>query len=435
LNGAVLTRIEIDGFKTFKDFALDVPQFLVVLGQNASGKSNLFDALAFLSRLARGESVMQAVRGSRGQLTDLLHRDSAGRHVDTIRFAVELAPRSGPADRIRYRLDLGVISKDPVDPQGTATLAVLGEQLAIGQEHLANLEWVDVDYRPVVQDPTIVSGRSHPATNILRPGSVIPPVAGGDPIPVWVGANDLVDLIRSEIASWRVLACEPSSLRQEDSYDDDDRLSPSGEHLPNTLARIIRSTKTAERPDGVLSDLTNDLATVIPEVVDLQVIDAQQLRRRIVSVTDRGGGQFTAEALSDGTLRALALLTALKDPEQTGLLCVEEPENGVFPKRLGRMIELMREAAAGRNGRQILVTSHSPGVLAGLPPVVGRALRGDAVFLDSASVILTQRGTFSRVTSIRSLRGDASVPLPPGLAGPVMSTPEIDAFLGAETCS
>jgi predicted ATP-dependent endonuclease of OLD family len=53
----MLTRIEIDGFKTFRDFALDVPPFLVVLGRNASGKSNLFDAIQFLrasrSRISR----------------------------------------------------------------------------------------------------------------------------------------------------------------------------------------------------------------------------------------------------------------------------------------------------------------------------------------------------------------------------------------------
>jgi recombinational DNA repair ATPase RecF len=45
----MLTRIEIDGFKSFRDFALDIPPFLVIIGRNAAGKSNLFDAIQFLS--------------------------------------------------------------------------------------------------------------------------------------------------------------------------------------------------------------------------------------------------------------------------------------------------------------------------------------------------------------------------------------------------
>lgn len=61
----MLTRIEIDGFKTFKDFALDVPPFLAVIGPNAVGKSNLFDGLQFLRDVTdRGLSaVVQAARG------------------------------------------------------------------------------------------------------------------------------------------------------------------------------------------------------------------------------------------------------------------------------------------------------------------------------------------------------------------------------------
>ncbi|MFI6072759.1 AAA family ATPase [Actinoplanes sp. NPDC051343] len=61
----MLTRIEIDGFKTFRDFALDLPPFLVLLGPNGAGKSNLSDALDFLSGLA-DESVLQAAQNVRG---------------------------------------------------------------------------------------------------------------------------------------------------------------------------------------------------------------------------------------------------------------------------------------------------------------------------------------------------------------------------------
>ncbi|MBE9229569.1 AAA family ATPase [Phormidium sp. LEGE 05292] len=58
----MLTRIEINGFKTFENFALDLSPFSVILGPNASGKSNLFDALQFLSQIAVN-NLRDAVRG------------------------------------------------------------------------------------------------------------------------------------------------------------------------------------------------------------------------------------------------------------------------------------------------------------------------------------------------------------------------------------
>ena len=85
----MLTKIEIDGFKSFRDFALDIPPFLVIIGRNAAGKSNLFDAIQFLSRLA-GEPVLDAAQYLRGDLVDLFHRHTDGGQVGRMSFAVEV---------------------------------------------------------------------------------------------------------------------------------------------------------------------------------------------------------------------------------------------------------------------------------------------------------------------------------------------------------
>lgn len=421
----MLTRIEIDGFKTFKDFALDVPPFLVVLGPNAAGKSNLFDAIAFLARLAQGATVMQAVREARGDLTELLHRDSTGRHVDQIRFVVELAlPRGEMApEYVRYQLKLGLTVEDPLDPLGTRSLAVEDERIWTADLEAGGdrVSWTDAGYVPDEREKERSGhrpGRPYPSQRALRRDDVFRPIP------------DLVQLVQEELASWRVVAAEPSSLRRPDSYDDDDRLDPSGAHLPNTLARIARRTRTEERPDGALNDVKNDLATVIPEVLDLRVVDVKQLRTRTIAVRTRGEGEYTAQSASDGTLRALALVTAMNDPDDVGLLCVEEPENGVYPQRLDRMVDLLRGVEAAGNRRQVIVSSHAPAVLGALPDVTGRATRDDVVLLTTASRVLEEPGGYRRVTVARPLRADPSVPLPPDLSGPVMTAGEIARFLG-----
>ncbi|MGZ8371488.1 MAG: AAA family ATPase, partial [Rhodoplanes sp.] len=82
----MLIRIEIDGFKSFKDLKLDLQPFTVVAGPNASGKSNLFDALRFLSQLASSD-LSDAVRRIRGDPSDLFRKGPKGESAKTIRMS------------------------------------------------------------------------------------------------------------------------------------------------------------------------------------------------------------------------------------------------------------------------------------------------------------------------------------------------------------
>ena len=113
----VITRIEIDGFKTFNDFALDLRPFTAVVGPNASGKSNLFDAIKFVSRLTQTD-IREAMQELRGRPEELFRRTSTGRS-DRMAFAVEvlLEPQGMDAfgktfdlrtQRIRYELEIAV---------------------------------------------------------------------------------------------------------------------------------------------------------------------------------------------------------------------------------------------------------------------------------------------------------------------------------------
>ena len=112
---------------------------------------------------------------------------------------------------------------------------------------------------------------------------------------------------------------------------------------------------------------------------------------------------FSSRVVSDGTLRVLALLTILHDPEHRGLVCFEEPENGVHPSRLMTLIQRLREGVTaptsldvdeGEPFFQILLNSHSPVVLSCLE-------EGEAMFADLVSVVNPEVGSVSRKTRIR----------------------------------
>jgi predicted ATPase len=113
------TRIEIDGFKTFERFALDLRPFTAIVGPNASGKSNLFDAMRLLSALCDTD-IHSAMKGLRGE-PDEFFRRTADSTSETIVFAVEVfLDRKGiddfgrtydiKAQRLRYELTLGMNS-------------------------------------------------------------------------------------------------------------------------------------------------------------------------------------------------------------------------------------------------------------------------------------------------------------------------------------
>ena len=119
---------------------------------------------------------------------------------------------------------------------------------------------------------------------------------------------------------------------------------------------------------------------------------------------------FSAQVASDGTLRAIALLAALYDPRGAGLVCFEEPENGIYPHRLAQFVRHLRalvlrsleQRGQGVDNRltQLILSSHSPAILKALRDVDDTGTWTDVVFVDMST--LAGRGQpKSRVTRAR----------------------------------
>jgi predicted ATPase len=202
--------------------------------------------------------------------------------------------------------------------------------------------------------------------------------------------------LKRELESWRNLHLDPVVLRRPDSFGEPDTLGPDGAHLPNTLNRIARATASEDRPGGVLGDISADLASVIADVSGISIDEDERRLRREVEFRPRGGGGVvSARVASDGTLRAAALLTAAYDPANSGLLCFEEPENGIYPERLITLVRRLRsivDRALDRRASdpaapvtQLLLSSHSPAMLRALGPAMADGVHGDVVFFAAVS--------------------------------------------------
>jgi predicted ATPase len=423
----VLTRIEIDGFKTFRDFALDLPPFLVLLGPNGAGKSNLFDALRFLSRLA-SEPVQEAAQPARGDLLELFHTDSGSRRAERMRFAVEVLlndavtddfgkTRKLPTTRVRYELTIELrevaTGLKPFVVHELARALTSPEDTWI-RRYLPDAESAVGD---VYVDTEVRDGR--PVNFRIRSETTGVPVAlqadkAVATVLSVIGATfapPILFALKREFGSWRDLHLDPAALRRPDNFGERDTLGPDGAHLPNTLNRIARTTGGPDRPDGLLGDISADLASIISDVSGVSVDEDDQRLRREVEFRARGGaGKVSARVASDGTLRAAALLTAAYDPTNSGLLCFEEPENGIYPERLVTLIRRLRaivERAFNRRRAdpaapvvQLLLSSHSPAMLRALQSVSSEQVYRDVVFLSAVSRVGPGRSR-SRITQPR----------------------------------
>jgi hypothetical protein len=197
-------------------------------------------------------------------------------------------------------------------------------------------------------------------------------------------------LARAEMMRWTQLQLEPSALRTPDGFTalapEGTTLRPNGAHLPATLYGLTRRAQReqakaaaphadAQGPEALLARVANRLSDLVENVrsVDIDIDEKRQLLSLVL--TDRFHTRHVASALSDGTLRFLALTVMEVDPRQQGLLCLEEPENGIHPKRIGAMIQLLtdlavdaREPAGDDNPlRQVIINTHAPSVVAAVP--------------------------------------------------------------------
>ncbi len=188
-------------------------------------------------------------------------------------------------------------------------------------------------------------------------------------------------MARREMQSWRLLQLEPSSLRQPDEFTAPTKLETDGSHLAATLYHLARlerykngqSDNDVDNP--IYYEIANRLATLIDDV-DKVWVDRDNRRELLtLMVTSRDGTSHPAKALSDGTMRFLALAVLALDPEAQGLLCLEEPENGIHPERIPKILQLLQDIAADTSEeigldnplRQVIINTHSPAVVLQIP--------------------------------------------------------------------
>jgi predicted ATPase len=386
----MLTRLEAHGFKNLLDFSVDLGPYHCLAGPNGVGKSNFFDAIRFLSLLTDQTlpDAALAVRGGRSEGSDPLELfwSDGEERVSELRLAAEMLVEPEVVDdfgrsaqvsatHLRYEIVLGYetlpgnghlghlvlrserLSATPTSPLRFAHHPELLK--AVGPESTGI--WLST--HAASDGPAQIHLHDEDGSDGGR--EAIEASKASRTLLASVNTTTRATLLaaRREMQSWRALALEPSALRSPDSFHADPHLGIDGSHLPATLHRLI-----SEAGEPALGEqLCARLATRLASLVSARGIrvDVDEARRLLtLEVREAGGGVLPARALSDGTLRFLALSVLSEDPSFRGLLCIEEPENGIHPSRAPAMVELLGDLPSDvikpeHPLRQVLVASHS----------------------------------------------------------------------------
>jgi predicted ATPase len=344
----MIQSIQIQGYRSLRDITWHPGKLNVVIGPNASGKSNLLRALALLQDAAQGELSTEIQRdggmgsllwdGRTDQLRWNLRTDPLERHRDPIKESLTY-----DLDLIRlgttsaYRIVNEVLANDYLVKQGKFSTPKKYLERGPGSAAIFDFE----DRRLVPNDRDLADDQSFLS------------IAAGP------FANVVVTGFRDAVCSWSIFrnvrVDRESKIREAVLSHFEKQLAPDGQNLISVLhtlysthrefkADVDRAMKAAFGED--FEELT------FPPAADQRV----QLRLRWRSLES---AQSAAD-LSDGTLRFLFLVAALANPEPGRLVAIDEPEVGLHPSMLAVVADLALQAA---DRTQVILSTHSPQLL------------------------------------------------------------------------
>jgi predicted ATPase len=341
-----IESIHLKNFKAFRDVQLrDIPAFLVVVGANGSGKSTLFDVFGFLHDCLKG-NVRQAL-DKRGRFREVLSR---GCNPEEDAILIELQYRmeiTGVERLVTYSLEIAEEAGAPVvkreilrykrgrygSPYHFLDFS-RGEGYAITNEEDFQLpdEQLENESQKVAPDTLAIKGLGQ------------------------FERFKAASAFRRLIENWHVSDFHINAARgRKEASGDTEHLSESGDNLP-LVAQYFH-----EQHPAVFQTILSTMSQRVPGVssVEPKLMDDGYLTLRFQDGSFKT--PFLDRYVSDGTIKMFAYLALLHDPKPHPLLCVEEPENQLYPQF---MVELAEEFRAyAKRGGQVFVSTHSPDFL------------------------------------------------------------------------
>ncbi len=357
----MIREITLTSWKSFSDATLHIDALTVLIGTNASGKSNSLDALLFLHRIATGISLTEALAGNA--------------NLPGLRGGLEWATLKGESVFV-LRVVVGC-EREKTDYVYNLEARVSDTKCEIMEEHLLrqkyrkldrtgkpyeiNLFWTD---KCQTDSPSITARTYNEKRGIPRPSlrshAILIQLAQQ---PIRKEIQEGVEQVVSDLRELFILDPIPANMRGFSSLSD--LLKPDASNIAGVIV-ALQKEKKVELENAVMKYIRH-----LPER-DIQKIWAEPVGRfgkdAILYCDERWQDDSSAvetvdsRGMSDGTLRFLAILTALITRPEGSLLVIEEVDNGLHPSRANLLVRMLKELG-GRCRVDVLATTHNPAML------------------------------------------------------------------------
>ena len=371
----MITSLRLVDFKNFEDETLRLGPFTVIVGTNASGKSNIRDAFRFLHGVGRGYTLAEIVAGKYGAGGQTEWEPIRGAPGEIIRF-----------DQPAFALELELT----VANQHASYSVEVSPEIRKQTGFRVTYEQLRLKDRTVFEKPRTAYGDP----KVLLGGGNSIEVALDRPVltqlrekrSVSVDDKKPTELVIDLLASMRFLEPAPDRTR----LPADPNQTVLGDRGEN-LAAVLNAIDTDSKGNELVASWIRELTPMDVEGFDFP-IDPYDERIRLF-IRETNGRRVSAASASDGTLRFLMLLGAMFGTNRARLYFFEEIDAGIHAARLGLLLNLIEQQCAGE-GLQVVTTSHSPDML---------TLAGDATFENMAVVCRREESHDAVIRSVADL--------------------------------
>ncbi|TRT42788.1 MAG: chromosome segregation protein SMC [Microcystis aeruginosa Ma_QC_C_20070703_M131] len=343
-----IVSIKIKNYRMFKNIHIrDIPPFCVIIGANGTGKSTLFDIFGFL-RDALKNNIRQALQ-IRGGYREIITR---GQEQEDIEIELQFRMKILDTERlVTYQIIIGQNNNRPV---------IKREILRYKRgEHGKPFHFLDFQL-----------GQGYAITNeedFSKPDKEL------DREEQQLESNDILAIkglgqfqrfkaataFRSLIENWHVSDFHISEARGSKEISYAEHLSPTGDNIA-TVAQYIY-----QQYPKIFQQILEKMKQRVPGISSVEAKETED-GRLILRFQDQAfKDPFIDRYVSDGTMKMFAYLILLFDPNPHPLLCVEEPENQLYPTLLKALAEEF--AHYSYRGGQVFVSSHSPDFINAVP--------------------------------------------------------------------
>ena len=372
-----INRVWAKNFRSIEHAELHLGPLTVLVGPNASGKSNLLDVLSFLSDVACDG--LETAINRRGGIDSVGRRSLDGKILSPeigleyelpegrLEYVFALLKRRGGEYRVKHE----TIKLRPVDSEDTQSEIAIkngriarprlsqGQGMTISDESGKPISAAKMINELIAKsggkDLQLISPEPSPVLTLL---AVSLANSGPSQGSLGIRLHHSLVVVRNGLAKIGLYHIFPNSLREPQKAADSYPLTEGGENLASILRDMI------QKRSRFYPELRRAMSVAVPGITDIRVTSAGSYYVvELKHERDGGNGKsswFDLSHESDGTIRLLAMLTALFQDPAPSLTCLEEPELAIHPGAMAVLSDTMEESALRG---QVLVATHSPDLI------------------------------------------------------------------------